>query len=35
MSLALLVQVGGIPGPPGACSIIGQPRCRSQMSARA
>src|SRR5262249_30353846 len=22
MSLALLVQVGGIPGPPGACSII-------------
>src|SRR5262249_32127350 len=23
MSLALLVQVGGIPGLPGACSIIG------------
>src|SRR5271166_6954903 len=22
MSLALLAQVGGIPGPPGACSII-------------
>jgi hypothetical protein len=23
MSLALLVQVGAIAGPPGACSIIG------------
>jgi hypothetical protein len=23
MSLALLVQVGAVPGPPGACSIIG------------
>jgi hypothetical protein len=25
MSLALLVQVGGIPGAPGACSIIEGP----------
>src|SRR5271169_849440 len=23
VSLALLVQVGAVPGPPGACSIIG------------
>jgi len=30
MSLALLVQVGGIPGPPGAWSMIGNGKVRDE-----